>query len=91
MSKNELTEKVRQLKELKAFADEVATEITTIEDELKAEMNAQGVEEMMVDVFKLRYKTVTSSRFDTSAFKATHGELYAQYTKPTVSRRFTIA
>lgn len=91
MSKNELTEKVRQLKELKAFADEVAAEITTIEDELKAEMNAQGVEEMMVDVFKLRYKTVTSSRFDTSAFKATHGELYAQYTKPTVFRRFTIA
>lgn len=35
MSKNELTEKVRQLKELKAFADEVAAEITTIEDELK--------------------------------------------------------
>lgn len=54
-------------------------------------MNAQGVEEMTVDVFKLRYKTVTSSRFDTSAFRATHGELYAQYTKPTVSRRFTIA
>ncbi len=91
MSKNELTKKVRELKELKAFADEIAAEITTIEDELKAEMNAQGVEEMMVDVFKLRYKTVTSSRFDTSAFKATHGELYAQYTKPTVSRRFTIA
>lgn len=91
MSTHELTAKVRKLKELKTFADEVAAEITAIEDELKAEMNAQNVEEMTVDVFKLRYKTVTSNRFDTSAFKATHAELYSQYTKPTTYRRFSVA
>ncbi len=91
MSTHELTTKVRKLKELKTFADELAAEITAIEDELKAEMTAQNVEEMTVDVFKLRYKTVTSSRFDTNAFKATHAELYSQYTKPTTYRRFTVA
>lgn len=52
MSTHELTAKVRKLKELKTFADELATEITAIEDELKAEMTAQNVEEMTVDVFK---------------------------------------
>lgn len=91
MSINELTKKVRELKELKAMADELASEITAIEDDLKAEMTAQGVEEMQVDVFKLRYKTVVSSRFDSKAFKATHEELYNQYTKPTTSKRFTVA
>ena len=91
MSMNELTAKVRKLKELKAFADELTMEITAIEDELKAEMTAQNVDEMTVDVFKLRYKTVTSSRFDSTAFKATHAELYAQYTKPTSYRRFSVA
>ena len=91
MSMNELTAKVRKLKELKTFADELAAEITAIEDELKAEMTAQNVEEMTVDVFKLRYKAVTSNRFDTTAFKATHAELYAQYTKPTTYRRFSVA
>lgn len=91
MSTHELTAKVRKLKELKTFADEVAVEITAIEDELKAEMTLQGVEEMTVDIFKLRYKAVTSNRFDSTAFKATHAELYGQYTKPTTYRRFSVA
>ena len=91
MSTHELTAKVRKLKELKTFADELATEITAIEDELKAEMTAQNVEEMTVDVFKLRYKAVTSNRFDSKAFQATHAELYAQYTKPTPYLRFSVA
>ncbi len=91
MSTHELTAKVRKLKELKTFADELATEITAIEDELKAEMTAQNVEEMTVDVFKLRYKAVTSNRFDSKAFQATHAELHAQYTKPTTYRRFSVA
>lgn len=91
MSTHELTAKVKKLKELKTFADELAAEITAIEDELKAEMTAQNVEEMTVDVFKLRYKAVTSNRFDSKAFQATHAELYAQYTKPTTYRRFSVA
>lgn len=91
MDKKELISKVRELKELKQMADELAAEITSIEDELKAEMLAQNTEEMTVDVFKLRYKTVVSSRFDSKAFKATHEELYKQYSKQTESRRFTIS
>ncbi len=91
MSKTELTSKVKELKELKAMADELAAEIATIEDDIKAEMTAQGVEEITVDVYKVRYKTVKSSRFDSAAFKQTHAELYAQYTKQTETRRFSVA
>lgn len=91
MSKNEMTSKVRELKELKALLDELNAEITAIEDEIKAEMTAMNVEEMTVDVYKVRYKTVTSSRFDSTAFKATHADLYNQYTKQTTSRRFSVA
>ena len=91
MSKNEMTSKVRELKELKALQDELNAEIAAIEDEIKAEMTALNVEEMTVDVYKVRYKTVTSSRFDSTAFKATHADLYKQYTKQTTSRRFSVA
>ena len=91
MSKNEMLSKVRELKELKAMADELAAEITAIEDAIKAEMTALGVDEMQVDVFKVRYKTVISSRFDSKAFKTAHAELYSRYTKQTESRRFTVA
>lgn len=91
MSTIDMTAKIRELKELKAMAEELTAEITAIEDTIKAEMMARNVEEMTVDVFKVRYKTVISNRFDSKAFKATHANLYSQYTKPTESRRFTVA
>lgn len=91
MSTNELTAKVRELKELQALIEEATAEAEAIKDELKAHMKAAGTQEMTVDVYKLRFTTVTSSRFDSSAFKATHGELYKQFCKPTTSTRFCVA
>ncbi|MFR7908756.1 hypothetical protein [Porcipelethomonas sp.] len=91
MSTKDLTEKVRSLKELEALITEAQAEAESIKDELKAEMINRNTEEMMVDVFKIRYKTVKSNRFDTTAFKSTHKELYNQYIKQTESRRFTVA
>lgn len=85
-----MTKKVRELKELKAMIDELSAEAATIEDEIKAEMTARNVNEMAVDVFKIRYTTVNSTRFDSSAFKKAHGDLYAQFSKQTTSRRFSI-
>ena len=91
MSTKDLTEKVRSLKELEALITEAQAEAESIKDELKAEMINRNTEEMMVDVFKIRYKTVKSNRFDTTAFKSTHKELHNQYIKQTESRRFTVA
>ena len=91
MSKTEMTSKVRELKEFKAMADELAAEITAIEDTIKADMTAQGVEEMTVDVYKVRYKTVKISRFDTTAFKKAMPDLAAQFMRETEGRRFTVA
>ena len=91
MSTNELTSKVRELKELKAMAEELAAEITAIEDTIKAEMTARDTDEMTVDVFKIRWKKVVSSRFDTTAFKKAMPELAERFTKQTESRRFSVA
>lgn len=91
MSKTEMASKVKELKELKAMADELAAEITAIEDSIKAQMTAQGIEEMTVDVYKVRYKTVKSSRFDTTAFKKAMPDLASQFTKATEICRFSVA
>lgn len=91
MSKDKLTAKVRELKELKTMQEELNAEITAIEDEIKAVMLDNGTDEMNVDVFKIRYKLVESTRFDSSAFKTTHADLYEQYTKTTACRRFSVA
>ena len=54
-------------------------------------MEEQGTQELRAGAYKARYTTVTSNRFDSAAFKKTHADLYAQYTKTTVTRRFTLA
>lgn len=91
MNTNELTSKIRELKELQALIDEATAEAEAIKDELKAHMTSEGKDELTVDIFKIRYNTVTSSRFDSTAFKKTHGDLYEQYSKPTQTRRFSVA
>ena len=91
MERTELEKKVRDLKELKKMQEELQAEITTIEDDIKAEMTALNVNEMTVDVFKIRWTPVTSNRFDTTAFKNKYIDLYNQFIKVIETKRFTIA
>lgn len=91
MSTTEITSKVENIKTLQTMIDELTAEMEAAKDEVKAEMTARGVDEMTVSCFKVRYKDVTSSRFDSTAFKKTHSELYEQYCIKTVSKRFSIA
>lgn len=91
MSMNELTAKVRQLKELEAMAAEIAAEIETLKDQFKEEMTARNTDELQVDVFKIRWTKVQSSRFDTTAFKKAMPDLAQQFTKTSESRRFSVA
>ena len=91
MSTMELTGKIRELKELQMLIDEAEAEAEAIKDAIKAEMTARDTEEMTIDVFKVRWATVSSNRFDSKAFKATHAELYKQYTKASTTRRLSVA
>lgn len=88
MSTNELKAKAAELKELKAMREELDAEITAIEEEIKAEMGEQ--EQIIAGPFKITWKAVTSSRFDSTAFKKANPDLAAQYTKMTTIRRFCI-
>ncbi len=88
MSTNENQTKARELKELKLMQEELAAEISAIEDTLKAAMGEQ--EELVCGEYKLTYQTVTSSRFDSTRFKKDHADLAAAYTKATIYRRFSV-
>ncbi len=90
MSTNEITSKVKELKELKAYAEQLAAEITALEDSIKAEMVERNTEEMTVDVYKVRYTKVKSNRFDTTAFRKEYASLYEQFVKQTECCRFSI-
>lgn len=91
MSTKDLQKKVRELKELQRMSEELAAEITGIQDEIKAEMLILNTDEVIAGEFKIRWKEVTTNRFDTTAFKSKYAELYNQFIKTTTSKRFSIA
>lgn len=91
MSSMEIVSKIEALKEWEALAAEAAAEIEALKDSIKAEMIRRNVEELEAGHFIARFTSVSSNRFDTTAFKREHAEMYKLYTKQTVSRRFSIA
>lgn len=91
MSTIDMTASIRQLKELEALIKEAQAEAEAIKDQLKAEMQQRNTEEMTVDVYTVRYKTVTSRRLDSKKLKADHADLYNAYTTETTSCRFSVA
>lgn len=91
MSANEMESKIKELRELRRMADEIAAEIETLQDAIKSEMTARNTDTLTGADWKVTWKAVTSKRFDSAAFKKTHSELYEQYTKETTSKRFLIA
>ena len=91
MTKETILKKVQELKELKVMFDELTAEISAIEDELKEEVSATGKEEMIVDIFKIRYATITSKRIDTAAIKKELPDIATRYTKVNTYKRFSIA
>lgn len=72
-----------QIAELKAIQD-------GIKEEIKAEMTSAEVDELTVGDYIVRYKAVTSSRFDGKAFQKAHNKMYQAFLIPSVSMRFTI-
>ena len=91
MSRNEIAAKIEQLQELESFIEEAKTEAEAIRDSIKAEMMARGVEEMEAGKFIVRWTPILSNRFDSTAFKKAHTDLYKEFLRQSESRRFTIS
>lgn len=91
MTSTNIEMKVRELKELQRMSEELNAEMESIKDELKREMEARNTEELTTNTYKVRYSAVRTNRFDSTAFKKVYNDLYHQFTKETVTKRFSIA
>ena len=89
MSTVELTSKIKELRELQQLIDEATAEAEAIKDIIKGIMGED--EELAAGDYRVTWKHVTSNRFDSTSFKATHAELYSQYVRPSTSRRFIVS
>lgn len=88
MSINEIMKELAQYKRLQ---DETAAIIEGLTDQIKAYMIENQLDTITGDEHKATYKTVTSSRIDTTALKKALPEVATAYTKTTEARRFTFA
>ena len=91
MSKNELISKIEALNEWENIIAEAQAEAEVLRDSIKEEMLENDTEEMVVGAYIIRWTSVLSNRFDTTAFKKIYGDLYKAFTKQTTSRRFSIS
>lgn len=91
MSTVEITSKIEALKDLEALIEEAKAEAETLRDEIKAEMLNRNTEEMEAGQYIVRWTSVLTQRFDTTAFKKVMPDIYKAYTKQISSRRFSIA
>lgn len=86
-----INDTMKELAEYIRMGEEVAANIEGLKDALKAHMAAQGVDAIQGNEHKASYKSVASSRIDTTALKTALPDIAAQYTKTTESKRFTFA
>ena len=91
MSNIEITGKIEALKDLESLIEEAKAEAEALRDEIKSEMLNRNTEELEAGQYIVRWTSVLTQRFDTTAFKKVMPDVYKEYTKQVSSRRFSIA
>ena len=91
MSNHELTIKAEELKSLMAMRSELEEQINDLQAELKDYMDHAGTDELRAGNFMIRWKMIESVRFNSRKFRADFPALYADYSEPTQTKRFSLA
>ena len=91
MSTTELTAQIESLRALEGLIEEAKAEAEILRDAIKQEMMNRDTEELTVGQYIVRWTSVLTNRFDSTAFKKVMPEVYKAYTKQVSSKRFTIS
>lgn len=86
-----INEIMAELAQYTRMAEEIAATIDDLKDTIKKYMEENQLETLTGAEHKATYKTVTSSRIDTTALKRNAPEIAEKYTKTTKTKRFTFA
>ena len=91
MRNSEIRQTVNELQNLYADLETLKSMIAEKEGLIKDEMDAREVETLDLGNVIVRFTSVLSNRFDTTAFKKDFADIYALFTKQVASKRFSIA
>lgn len=90
MDNLQMDEKLAQLRRCRRAIEDLKREAEAIEQEVKAELEARGVDQVETPHYKAAWKTVSSTRLDTKALKEERPEIYARYAVASITKRFTV-
>ena len=91
MSTIEIQAQIESLKALEELIEEAKAEAETLRDSIKQELLNRNTEELTAGKYIVRWTSVLSQRFDSTAFKKVMPEVYKAYTKQISSKRFSIS
>ena len=77
-----------ELAQYTRMAEEIAATVDGLKDTIKKYMEENQLETLTGNEHKATYKTVTSSRIDTTALKRNAPDIAEKYTKTTETKRF---
>lgn len=86
----QMDERLAQLRRCRRSMDALKKEAEGIEAEIKAELEARGVEQAETAHYRVSWKAVASTRLDAKALKAERPEIYDRYSAVTTVKRFTV-
>lgn len=91
MTERMLKNRIEKLDAIAAQQKALEEQAEAIRNEIKADMEEKGVDEISAFGRVARWKEVISNRLDSKALKAALPDVYSQYTKQSSSWRFTTA
>lgn len=80
---------IKEIKEYQELQEQLKSEIEALKAQAIEYMNYYNVDEILTDEGKITYREVISNRFDSTAFKRVHADMYVAFVKSTRSMRFT--
>lgn len=96
MTNRQIDNRIKKLQELERQRKEIEQKENELKAEIKRDLESKDIEELQTGNFIVRWKTIISNSLisnslDSKALKTAFPELCEQFTKPTKSKRFTIA
>ena len=79
MTGREIETKAKRIKTLENKQDQLEAEIDQLKDELKAELERQGKDEVSAGAFRVLWKMMQERRFNTNRFRTENPGVYDAY------------
>lgn len=88
--KAEIGKLLKTIKKKKLLKEQLENEIKEAENIIKGLMDECDETELVCGVFKVKYISMNTTRFDSKTFKEENPALYDRYAKKIPTRRFTL-